>query len=187
MAPWRQKAIKIKTQYIFFRYFHRWIEMGEWLAQFTLFTQVNSSHSLHKQIRPQNRRHWNHHMEYQHIWDLNKMAAFVQTIYWNAFSLMKQYEVRLWFNLSLYLGGYITTIGPIIGSDNRVVPIRWQAIICTIDILLYQCIYATLGPKELRVLSSHSHMSSFESRIINSALSRQSSTISYQILDINKH
>ena len=37
----------------------------------------------------------------------------------------------------------------IIGSDDGLVPIRWQAIICTNDGLVYWRIYVSLGVDEL--------------------------------------
>ena len=74
---------------------------------------------------------------------LDKMAAFSQTIFSDAFSWMKSFVFWLKFHWSLFLRVQLTN--PSIGLDNGLAPKRRQAIIWTNAVLIHWHICATRG------------------------------------------
>ena len=97
---------------------------------------------------------------------LDKMTAISQMTCSNAFSLMKISEFQIKFHWNVFPGSKWQYVS--IGSDNGLVPSRWQAIIWTnVHQVHRQCIYAGLGRDELKMSSNWSRNSHYE---INSRL-----------------
>ena len=87
-----------------------------------------------------------HHNELTY-WGRDKMAAISQMTFSNAFSWIKMYEFQEKFTkVCSYRSNWQYSS---IGSDNGLVPNRWQAIFWTNGGLVYWCIYASLGLNEL--------------------------------------
>ena len=76
----------------------------------------------------------------------DKMASFLQTIFWDAFSWMKSILVKI--SMKFVPKGPIDN-KPSTGSDNGLVPNRRQAVIWTNADLIRWRIYAALGGDEL--------------------------------------
>ena len=76
-------------------------------------------------------------------WDRDKMVAILQTTFTDAFSWMKMYRFRLKFQWYCSQGSSLQCLS--ISSDIGLVPTRRQAIVWTIDGLVYWRIYASFG------------------------------------------
>ena len=83
------------------------------------------------------------HPELTH-WGQNQMSVILQMTIWNAYSWMKKFDFWLkshWMFCSLGCNWQYTTIG----SDNGLMPNRWQTIILSNDGLIYWHIYVPLS------------------------------------------
>ena len=76
---------------------------------------------------------------------LDKMATFSQTVFSDAFSLIKSFLFGLTFPWSLFLRVQLTIAQHWFGSDNGLAPNRRQAIIWTNADSIHWRIYAALG------------------------------------------